>query len=167
MKALRGFHFLIINDRNGQRAHKSLRRTKYSKGRYFIMTNMFLDNYTVEQIIEYGRNMKDKTAGRKWTERVLKEKAARVAELEKIAVQEKMQEKYKKFEATESKADRIQRSDEQKERTAKIYANKHDLDLDTLLSIQTKLYRDEVAQTEKDIDNSLEEELDFGFEMIR
>ena len=124
------------------------------------MNNMFLDNYTVEQIIEYGRNMKDKTAGRKWTERVLKEKAQREVELAKIAVQEKKQEKYREFYNQENKSKRIERTDEQKERTCKIYANKYDLNLDELIKIQKDIceeYRRNQAPEE-------EVEIDFGFE---
>lgn len=123
------------------------------------MTNMFLDNYTVEQIIEYGYNMKDKTAGRKWTERVLKEKAQREVELEKIAVQEKKQEKYREFYNQENKSKRIERTDEQKEKTCKIYANKYDLNLDELIKIQKDICEEyKRNQTQEEV------EIDFGFE---
>lgn len=128
------------------------------------MTNMFLDNYTVEQIIEYGYNMKDKTAGRKWTERVLKEKAQREVELAKKAVQEKKQEKYREFYNQENKSKRIERTDEQKEKTCKIYANKYDLNLDELIKIQKDICEEyKRKQTPEE-----EVEIDFGFEeMIR
>ena len=128
------------------------------------MTNMFLDNYTVEQIIEYGYNMKDKTAGKKWTERVLKEKAQREVELAKKAVQEKKQEKYREFYNQENKLKRIERTDEQKEKTCKIYANKYDLNLDELIKIQ----KDICEKYKRNHTPEEEVEIDFGFEeMIR
>ena len=124
------------------------------------MTNMFLDNYTVEQIIEYGYNMKDKTAGRKWTERVLKEKAQREAELEKIAVQEKKQEKYREFYNQENKPERIERPEDKKLLTCKMAATRYDLNLDELIKIQ----KDICEEYKRNQTPEEEVEIDFGFE---
>ena len=122
------------------------------------MTNMFLDNYTVQDIIEMGYRYKNKEAGRKWTERVLKEKAQREVELKKIAVQEKKNKQYYRFKIQESKPERIARSDEKKLQTCKNISTRYELDLDKLIQIQKDICDEYNAKQNQP------EEIDFELE---
>lgn len=122
------------------------------------MTNMFLDNYTVQDIIEMGYRYKNKEAGRKWTERVLKEKAQREVELEKIAIQEKKNKEYYRFKTQESKPERITRSDEKKLQTCKNISTRYELDLDKLIQIQKDICDEYNAKQNQP------EEIDFELE---
>jgi len=128
------------------------------------MTNIFLDNYSVEDIIKYSKTFKDETAGRKWAERVLKEKADREVELERQAEQRKKNEKYRRFSINESKEERINRTDKQKMHTCRLMATKHDLDLDELIKIQ----KDVCDEYNRNHEPEEEIVIDFGFEeMVR
>lgn len=128
------------------------------------MTNTFLDNYTVEDIIEQSMQFKNEAAGRKWAERVLKEKAEREEELKALAEQRKKNEEYRRFSIKESKEERINRTDKQKMHTCKLMATKHDLDLDELIKIQ----KDACDEYNRNHEPEEEIVIDFGFEeMVR
>ena len=131
------------------------------------MNNLILDDLTVEDIIRIGYTYKDKKAGELWTKRTLSQKARREVELEQQAKEAEKRAKIRQFKEKECSADRISRTDEQKEKSAKIYATKYGLNLDELLDIQKQAYLDEVKRTEESIDNAFEEVVDFGFEMER
>ena len=132
------------------------------------MNNFYLDNTTTKEIITQSLTFKNKTAGRLWCERVLKEKAAREVELQEQAKQAEKRAKFRQFLDRESQPDKLDRTEAQKRRSAQIYAKKHDLNLDELIDARRQLYLEDIKRTEELIDNALDErtELDLAFEEL-
>lgn len=129
-----------------------------------MINNAYLDNITFDEIIEYSLTFKNEAAGRKWCESILAQKARREVELKEQEKQSKKHAEFRRFVEIENRPDRISRTDEQKERTAKIFARKYDLNLDELIAVQVKAYKDDLKRQQ--LEEQEQEILDFGFEEL-
>lgn len=129
-----------------------------------MINNTYLDNITFDEIIEHSLTFKSEAAGRKWCESILSQKARREVELKEQEKQSKKRAEFRRFVEIENRPDRINRTDEQKERTARIFARKYDLNLDELIAVQVKAYKDDLKRQQQE--EQEQEVIDFGFEEL-